>query len=377
MPNDVSIVELDADGLFALVSGGNRLRQDTAARYGTSADIFRTSSCCLPSLPSRPFQGSINDYIIQTMTQKFHYSDRDSIVRSFREAGLVVVQGLIADDTQLDQLRNAADAVVERTRSQKWPYKRTVGKQFPPWNDEESPDIWGAQHIMHPALAQPAFASFYFSTPMTEIVGLLSDMSPDEHTMAGLHNLLVEPLNHRFALSWHRDTIKSNVDEDEERQRLASKALYGGVQWNLALYHDECLFVVPSSHLRTRTPIERQITTQALNSPTCEMPGGIPATLAPGEAVFYDPEILHRGTYDPKSKRRTLHGAHLDCRADISRAGGLLQHFKPCGMYYAQPEFLRTLPVDNPCAKRMVDRVVDWAARATGSGFTECVQEDI
>ncbi|KAI9629933.1 hypothetical protein KEM48_012464 [Puccinia striiformis f. sp. tritici PST-130] len=69
------------------------------------------------------------------------------------------------------------------------------------------------------------------------------------------------------------------------------------------------------------------------------MPGGIPATLAPGEAVFYDPEILHRGTYDPKSKRRTLHGAHLDCRADISRAGGLLQHFKPCGMYYANRSF--------------------------------------
>ncbi|KAI9629932.1 hypothetical protein KEM48_012463 [Puccinia striiformis f. sp. tritici PST-130] len=206
------------------------------------------------------------------MTQKFHYSDRDSIVRSFREAGLVVVQerklnvalllssGLIADDTQLDQLRNAADAVVERTRNQ----NGLISKQFPPWNDEESPDIWGAQHIMHPALAQPAFASFYFSTPMTEIVGLLSDMSPDEHTMAGLHNLLVEPLNHRFALSWHRDTIKSSVDEDEERQGLTSKAQYGGVQWNLALYHDECLFVVPSSHLRTRTPIERQITTQAL-----------------------------------------------------------------------------------------------------------------
>ncbi|POW07664.1 hypothetical protein PSTT_08069 [Puccinia striiformis] len=360
---------LDADGLFAAEIDSGR---DTAARYGTSAEIFRTSSCCLPSLPSRPFQGSINDYIIQTMTKNFTtpigtpssgvLGKPDWWLSKVRACGNGIHTGrLIADvlsSTNLEMPLMLLWSALEP----KWPYKRTVGKQFPPWNDEESPDIWGAQHIMHPALAQPAFASFYFSTPMTEIVGLLSDMSPDEHTMAGLHNLLVEPLNHRFALSWHRDTIKSS---------------YGGVQWNLALYHDECLFVVPGSHLRTRTPIERQITTQALNSPTCEMPGGIPATLAPGEAVFYDPEILHRGTYDPKSKRRTLHGAHLDCRADISRAGGLLQHFKPCGMYYAEPEFLRTLPVDNPCAKRMVDRVVDWAARATGSGFTECVQEDI
>ncbi|KAH9461136.1 hypothetical protein Pst134EA_017445 [Puccinia striiformis f. sp. tritici] len=89
------------------------------------------------------------------------------------------------------------------------------------------------------------------------------------------------------------------------------------------------------------------------------MPGGIPATLAPGEAVFYDPKILHCGMYDPKSKRRTLHGAHLDCQADISQAGGVLQHFKPCGMYYAELEFLSTLLVNNPCAKRMVGRVVN------------------
>ncbi|EFP87088.1 hypothetical protein PGT21_013012 [Puccinia graminis f. sp. tritici] len=310
------------------------------------------------------------------MIHRFHYSEWESIVRCFKEVGLVVVQGLITDNDQLQELRNAADVVVERTRNQQWPYKRTVGKQFPPWKDE-SPDVWGVQHIMHPALGQPAFAAFYFSAPMVELTGHLSDMSPDEHTIAGLHNLLLEPLDHHFALSWHRDTIKSTVDEEEERQKLSSKAKYGGVQWNLALYQDECLFVVPGSHLRTRTPMERQITTQATKDDGGKMPNEICAALAPGEAVFYDPEILHRGTYDPRSKRRTLHGAHLDGRADISRAAGFLQHFKPCGMYYAEPGFLSTLPADSPCGKQMVKQAVDWATRATDLGYTECVQDDI
>ncbi|OAV96764.1 hypothetical protein PTTG_04384 [Puccinia triticina 1-1 BBBD Race 1] len=310
------------------------------------------------------------------MIQRFHYSEWESIVRCFKEVGLVVVQGLIADDDQLEELRKAADAVEQRTRNQQWPYKRTVGKQFPPWNDESS-DVWGVQHIMHPTLEQPAFAAFYFSHSMLELTGHLTDMSPGEHTIAGLHNLLVEPRDHHFALNWHRDTIKSSVDEEEERRRLSSKAKYGGVQWNVALYHDECLFVVPGSHLRTRTPIERRITTQATPGDVGKMPNEVCAALAPGEAVFYDPEILHRGTYNPTSKRRTLHGAHLDGRADISRAGGFLQHFKPCGMYYADPMFLSTLPVDSPCAKQMVIQSLEWAARAADSGYNKCVQEDI
>ncbi|PLW43695.1 hypothetical protein PCASD_08297 [Puccinia coronata f. sp. avenae] len=311
---------------------------------------------------------------------KFHYSEWQSIVSCFKELGLVIVQGLIADAEQLEELRQAADAVVERTRKKQWPYKRTVGKQFPPWNDE-SPDLWGVQHIMHPALHQPAFAAFYFSTRMIELTGRLGGMCPEEDAMAGLLNLLVEPLEHQFALSWHRDTIKSNVDEEEERRRLSSKVQYGGVQWNLALYHDECLFVVPGSHLRTRTAIERQVTTNCtqagIQGDGVEMPNGICAALAPGEAVFYDPEILHRGAYDPHHKRRTLHGAHPDGRADISQAAGLLQHFKPSGMYFADPAFINTLPPDSPCAHRMVHRIVDRAARGTALGYTECVQEDI
>ncbi|KNZ62058.1 hypothetical protein VP01_1319g4 [Puccinia sorghi] len=312
----------------------------------------------------------------QMQVQKFHYSQSHSIVSSFKERGCVIVQGLIADNGQLEDLRRAADAVVERTRNQQWPYKRTVGKQFPPWN-HESPDVWGVQHIMHPGLEQPAFAGFYFSTRMVELTSRLGEMCPEEDAMAGLLNLLVEPQHHKFQLSWHRDTIKSSVDEQEERQRLSSKAQHAGVQWNLALYQDECLFVVPGSHIRTRTPIEREITTQSLDVGVEKMPNGICAALAAGEAVFYDPEILHRGAYDPQAKRRTLHGAHSDRRADISRAAGFLQHFTPCGMYFADPAFLTTLPPDDPCAHKMVNRTVDWAARGAASGYTECVQDDI
>lgn len=309
------------------------------------------------------------------MIAKFDHSDWLSIVARFKEDGFVIVQGLIQDSLQLEQLREAADRVVERTRGHEWPYKRTVGKQFPPWKDESS-DVWGVQHIMHPALQQPAFAACYFSAPMLEIATRLSEMSQDENAMAGLLNLLIEPQEHEFQLSWHRDSIKSNVDEKEELENLSAKAQHGGVQWNLALYPDECLFVVPGSHLRPRTPIERQITTQAQPGVRQNMPGEICASLAPGDAVFYDPQILHRGTYDPNSIRRTLHGAHLDARADVSQSCGILQHFQPCGMFYDDPIFLNTLPGDN-CSRNMANRMVQWASLASTLGYNDYVQENI
>lgn len=69
-----------------------------------------------------------------------------------------------------------------------------------------------------------------------------------------LFNLLIEPSQHAFALAWHRDDIKPNVDQEEESKRL--KAPDNGVQWNVALEDDDCLFVIPGTHKRLRSQEE-------------------------------------------------------------------------------------------------------------------------
>lgn len=51
-----------------------------------------------------------------------------------------------------------------------------------------------------------------------------------------LFNLLVNPVEKDYALSWHRDDVKATASEEEEAEKLKIK--HHGVQWNVALYDD-------------------------------------------------------------------------------------------------------------------------------------------
>lgn len=80
---------------------------------------------------------------------------------AYARDGFVFVPGLV-DGGELPDLRAACDRVVAKTRAGEWPHRRIVGKQFPPFDGDE-PDSWGVQHIMHPALGEPAFVRWYGS----------------------------------------------------------------------------------------------------------------------------------------------------------------------------------------------------------------------
>jgi len=103
-------------------------------------------------------------------------------------------------------------------------------------------------------------------------------------TPAELFNLLVNPLEKDYALSWHRDDVKSTASPEEERQRLAID--HHGIQWNAALYDDDCLSAVLGSHHRIRTDAERKA-----NLEGGEMPGAKVVRLKKGETVFYKNNI--------------------------------------------------------------------------------------
>lgn len=160
----------------------------------------------------------------------------DNIKSLYDEQGYVIVPGLIP--AELDKpVREATERVIARTRSGEWPHRRTVGKQFPPY-DNNNPDSWGVQHLMHPDLGEPIFAEWYTSGLLVQTVCSLLDC--DEHGLQmgrlenqgfaplnstnltlELFNLLINPESHEFALRWHRDDVRETASEDEERQALA------------------------------------------------------------------------------------------------------------------------------------------------------------
>ncbi|KAG8735789.1 hypothetical protein FRC12_017916 [Ceratobasidium sp. 428] len=147
---------------------------------------------------------------------------------AYARDGYVFVSGLVGDN-DMKVLRAACDRVVAKTRAGEWPHRRIVGKQFPPFDGDE-PDSWGVQHVMHPALGEPAFVRWLGSDRLVGAAASLLECSEDEIQME-LFNVLINPERHKFALRWHRDDVPETADLEEEIERL--KMNFYGVRTHL------------------------------------------------------------------------------------------------------------------------------------------------
>lgn len=292
-------------------------------------------------IKARDHSGNFNSSTWTIMIQTTIFSTRKSamvpaLLDSLNKDGFVVIPSLL-DATELSSLRSAAAETVALARAGRWPTVRILPKQFPPWppiptpdpNNQNSiiPGIWGIQHLMNSALpASNVFIHSYFSPRLLSIAqSLLGNLNASIATPAStdflvmeLYNLLIRP-DADFELRWHRDDIAASASAAEEATRLAQPAWH--TQWNLALYDDNSLIVVPGSHARPRTALERAA---AQYDPA--MPGQQVVVLKAGDAVFYNNNILHRGVYNSAVERATLHGSIGHVAGGSVRARNVLQH---------------------------------------------------
>ncbi|CBQ73565.1 conserved hypothetical protein [Sporisorium reilianum SRZ2] len=304
--------------------------------------------------------------------------DPEALVQQYRDQGYIIVDGVLSSDPSsplhIDSLRRSADVATQLTRDGHWPHRRVVGNAFPPFT-KDNRDSWGVQHIMNPQLDTLApsptaslskqFQQFYASSPLVEIASLLIGAEAHEMQME-LFNLLINPASHRFALGWHRDDVRPDVTQEQEQARLETPTY--GVQFNTALYDDDCLFIVPATHRRLRTAAEVSAnnakppaaTQVDASQPESEQqydfaldgawigidpPNTLRVQLKPGQMAFYSQRILHRASYLPTAKRATLHGCYGDAsqggNGPAERARNVLQH----GVEWMRdPEFGRSLP---------------------------------
>nr|POE65263.1 hypothetical protein CFP56_34930 [Quercus suber] len=251
---------------------------------------------------------------------------------SFTRDGFVKIPNLISSET-LQKYRSAATDLTALARKGQWPYLRTLPKQFPPWNVADLENgIWGVQHLLHPdmpAHLHRIFAESYFHPTLMAAIKELLQCS-DADLVLELYNMLVRP-DHDFRLRWHRDVIPPTASAVEETALLDEPMVHA--QWNLALYEDTSLVVVPGSHRRARTQIERDADPYAP-----ELPDQQVVRLGAGDVLFYNNNILHCGVYDSKgTERMTLHGTMGLAKADPERARNILQH--GIGTWVARSDF--------------------------------------
>ena len=251
---------------------------------------------------------------INTSSENPYQAARESLDRD----GFVVLSASLFPDFDLEALRDAASRMTKDARSGKWPYIRTLPKQFPPWPQDPSLGIWGVQHLLHPSNPDHMiFAKSYFDNELLNYVAVLIGCDEGDLTME-LYNMLVRP-DKDFSLRWHRDDIAESATAEEELERLKKPGYHA--QWNLALYDDSSLVLIPGSHKRARTDVERNA-----DPYEAELPDQITVKLRAGEVAFYNNNILHRGVYDTSKERMTLHGSIGTAQAGEQRARNVLQH---------------------------------------------------
>jgi hypothetical protein len=106
---------------------------------------------------------------------------------------------------------------------------------------------------------------------------------------------------------WHRDFYPANCSSLDG---YAADCQEGGpryVQWNLPLYDDDVLHVVPGSHARRLTATERA---SIVADDHHDLATAVPVKLRAGDGVAYILPILHWGSSYSTKTRRTLHGGY-------------------------------------------------------------------
>ena len=217
--------------------------------------------------------------------------------------GYVILRQVVPPE-QLDRLRRDIEMVVARQRASD-PEWDTTSQPRASIVDQVDADTIGAFEFLLHDHTHGGSAELLDCPPEAvasnqALVICNPEFAPDDPPRPGQH-WGTDPRN------WHRDV---RPDKDGPLGGLIEDQLANGpayVQWNIALYEDHILYIVPGSHRRLTTQLESSHL-QAKRGPTIPVPESKCVELGPGDGVVYNNLMLHWGSkYGPEKKRRTIH----------------------------------------------------------------------
>jgi len=214
-----------------------------------------------------------------------------SEINAFVENGYIIRKEALSE-TDIQTYRSAIDRILHKCRVE------GLHANHLRYIDGERDDIWGVNNIFHPSIREQALVNSLAHPGILDVIEALIG----ERLRYHLCTLLVSSDRKPYHINWHRD---SAPDGEVPLETLLSR-LRSHVQLNGALYNDETLYIVPGSHRRELTDAERAVLQQ---TPKAAMPNQLAVKLEPGDIVFYNSSLLHKGYNIVGTKRQTLHYA--------------------------------------------------------------------
>ena len=221
----------------------------------------------------------------------------------FMEEGYLVVREVIPPE-ELDALRESYELMVSRQR-EIWSRERSPND--PPggvWETSAQPRLLLGRDPLAGHVDEKT-ASAIEIWAHENMQGVSSELLGAADAGVTEMMLMCNPVRDCGPATWHRDhhpidtaPLLGYIDDIME-----TGPRY--VQWNLSLYDDSVLWVLPGSHLRVNTEAENE---QLLADPKVPLPGAVQTHLNAGDGVVYILPILHWGSNYSRKMRRTIHG---------------------------------------------------------------------
>lgn len=242
--------------------------------------------------------------------------------------GFVVVRDIVPPD-RLDELRAAFERLVDRQRAL---WAREAGPDDPPggaWETSAQPRLSGFdRHVDDVQTAATVAWCLDQGGPLDASQRLMGARAAPTAYM-----LMCSPQSNHGPAAWHRDIHP--IDQAPlcglERDLLANGPGY--LQWNIALYDDDVLQVVPGSHRRPNTAAENA---QLAQDSRVALPDALQVKLRAGDGVVYTNTILHWGSNYSSTLRRTVHLGYRCLGGDLfpyvpglHRGGDATPHLPP------------------------------------------------
>ena len=220
--------------------------------------------------------------------------------QQFIEQGFLIIPGVVPEN-ELEDRRAQYEHLLEKQKIV-WARDRKPGD--PPggrWDYAEHPTV---DIGYNPGIVDQENSKAIEIWTQDNTLGTSRQLMGSSDVAPIYMQLMCSPVSDHGPGKWHRDihpedtapleALQNDVEENGPRQ----------VQWNIPLYDDDVLWIIPGSHSRPNTEEENR---HLAANPRLPLPGGVPVELKAGDAVVYNNYLLHWGSNYSTKLRRIVH----------------------------------------------------------------------